>query len=934
MRPYYNILLVVVFGVVLQLRGQCPPRTAIWQQLETISTQLTGNQLIEKTTLLKKQCEDCRYQQDSVYAKVIHILGRTYWYIGDLKQAKELTQQAININASGGKLTKPANCANSYFNLGRIERLLNHPEAAEIAFKKTIEYGERYPERKEQILKAYQQLANLYNVRGDYQTCIRYAEIGARLAQMQANTSFQVNNLLEKVQALIILKRFDEAAVLIKSTEKIALQSKDTAIIGFTLTQLASINESQGRLIEAVSFYKNALQTYQRQLLLKPDDRDAAYNCGAVCNNMANIYFSKFKKYDEAINYYRQALNYVNDDFAYARILGNIANTYIQKKDFKAAVSTYQDALIKAPIGYANKNVEHNPSANTIRFSASKSYLISLISAKADAWLDYAKATKNDPVKLSNAIKTYALADSMVDFMRWEQTGSQSKLFWRNKTRSMYEHALEACFLSGNTEQAFHFLEKSKAVLLADKLNELGANQQLSSQQREQEAQLHQQIIDLQEKLVSTQKTAKALATDQAKLYQYQSQWEAFVRSLETTNPAYYRYKYDNGVVSLKYLREQILAKNQAFVSFFMGDSALYALTVKTSTTKLLKLPLSSQEYHRQAHEFLNISANRAALNAHYSTFQRLAYELYHKLWKPIGVSEQRVIVASDGEFLPFEALIVSPNSDDFLVKHQAFSYTYSARFLSTMDMFQESTTSIFQNLHTLWEGWENKGFLGMAPVSFGNGQAMLKGSEESLEKVREHFWGGQKFVKKDATKANFLTYAPKSRIIQLFTHADADSAEATEPKIYFVDSTLVLSELSRLERFNTDLLVLSACKTGVGHNQRGEGVYSLARGFAALGILSTVTTLWQVEDNPTYALTESFYKFLQEGLPKDEALQKAKLEWLAQGSAADKLPSQWAGVLLVGSAAALPSQQLWYWLGGLLVAIVIGILWRRRNAF
>ena len=46
--------------------------------------------------------------------------------------------------------------------------------------------------------------------------------------------------------------------------------------------------------------------------------------------------------------------------------------------------------------------------------------------------------------------------------------------FWRDKTRSLYENAIEACYLLNDPEKAFYFFEKSRAVLLNDQLNELG----------------------------------------------------------------------------------------------------------------------------------------------------------------------------------------------------------------------------------------------------------------------------------------------------------------------------------------------------------------------------------------------------------------------------------------------------------------------------
>jgi CHAT domain-containing protein len=56
-----------------------------------------------------------------------------------------------------------------------------------------------------------------------------------------------------------------------------------------------------------------------------------------------------------------------------------------------------------------------------------------------------------------------------------------------------------------------------------------------------------------------------------------------------------------------------------------------------------------------------------------------------------------------------------------------------------------------------------------------------------------------------------------------------------------------------------------------------GEGIFSFKSGFAALGIPSSVTNLWSVDDKSTYKITELFYKYLAKGLPLDIALQNAK---------------------------------------------------------
>jgi CHAT domain-containing protein len=78
------------------------------------------------------------------------------------------------------------------------------------------------------------------------------------------------------------------------------------------------------------------------------------------------------------------------------------------------------------------------------------------------------------------------------------------------------------------------------------------------------------------------------------------------------------------------------------------------------------------------------------------------------------------------------------------------------------------------------------------------------------------------------------------------------------------------------------ELVVLSACETGLGKQIRGEGLISLQRGFHLAGVRSTLTSLWKVDDAATKALMVEFYTNLWEKrLSKLEALRQAQLTML-----------------------------------------------------
>ena len=167
--------------------------------------------------------------------------------------------------------------------------------------------------------------------------------------------------------------------------------------------------------------------------------------------------------------------------------------------------------------------------------------------------------------------------------------------------------------------------------------------------------------------------------------------------------------------------------------------------------------------------------------------------------------------------------------------------------------------------------------------------------------------------------------------MVQLYTHA-SDSGYGGEPVIYFSDSVLSLSDLLPEKKPVSNLIVLSACQTASGKLYSGEGIFSFNRSFAALGISSTVSNLWQVNDRATYQLTELFYEFIADGLPLDIALQKAKLQFIKTNELTGyQLPFYWASPVLIGRSDAISSQKSveWKWATVLFMVLLSLCIWK-----
>ena len=116
-------------------------------------------------------------------------------------------------------------------------------------------------------------------------------------------------------------------------------------------------------------------------------------------------------------------------------------------------------------------------------------------------------------------------------------------------------------------------------------------------------------------------------------------------------------------------------------------------------------------------------------------------------------------------------------------------------------------------------------------------------------------------------------------------------------------DGILTAFEASGLNLVGTDLVVLSACETGVGEVENGEGVYGLRRAFQHAGARTIVMSLWKVPDKETRDLMDGFYKNWLAGQPKKDALRQAALKALnaCRADYGAGHPYFWAGFVMVG---------------------------------
>jgi CHAT domain-containing protein len=144
-------------------------------------------------------------------------------------------------------------------------------------------------------------------------------------------------------------------------------------------------------------------------------------------------------------------------------------------------------------------------------------------------------------------------------------------------------------------------------------------------------------------------------------------------------------------------------------------------------------------------------------------------------------------------------------------------------------------------------------------------------------------------FLGIEATEERAKAIGKGSRILHFATHTHLDDRFPLNSALvltmpdgfpeYRDNGLLQVWEIFEKVRLDADLVVLSACESGLGEEEGGEGLIGLTRAFQYAGARTVMASLWSVQDQATSDLMIRFYKHLRAGKPKDEALRQAQIE-------------------------------------------------------
>jgi len=918
------------------LPAQCPDAKYLSKRIDYFDkkTNLPAKTVLAELLPYQAIINDCPNKNDSTHILLLRVIAREYSRMGDHLKAVEYEHEAIAIiNSNLDKPSiKPVDLVNIYYFLSIFYDSLNNPREKRAAIDSCISIGIR--------LKSFSNFAFIrmmaivaqfnYDI-GDYHRCVEDAIACEKLASeyltsnVPEDRKFGIdlvsNSLGWHVKALLELNEYEEAENLIANKLEEYKKAGLKDYLGLIYGQKAELEIQKGN-------YPNALLFLNRSLSCEQEAGNH-FNCKQTLKDIGyEIYFKHLNDGDAALVYYRRALAYTNIDISEKSkdaiesldILANIAQVYIQKARYDSAFWYFQKAFDQIKPGTNETGILHARPEKLIELRKIH-YVTNLMIGKGDAYLQKYRKTR-DINELRKSILIYKVTDSLLDRIKVEQIEMESKLFWRKTSRRMYEHAIDASYLSGDMDDAFYFFEKSRAIILNDLLSE--QNWQTGKDIMEL-SQAKKNVLMLEREILTKDSTSQTTNEVQKELLDRRYQLDRLQQAVKRKNPLYYQSFLDSNHTTLKDVGNKILNDHQALLEIFEGESAVYALFITRQHIYFNKI--DKNDFDNFARSYISFIANAELLNSHVNEFISTANHLYKMIFKNCIVPQGRVIISPDGDYFPFEALVTDntkPGFPVYFIQDHAVSYTYSARYL--MNDFVNKENKAYGSV------------LGIAPVHYPYTASLdpLVGSDLSLGQVESYFKVAHNLVEGMASRNNFLQQFSKYCVIQLYTHA-SDSSDRREPVIYFSDSSLYLSELIQENKPSTQLIVISACNTGNGKLYQGEGIFSFNRAFASIGIPASVINLWSVDSKSTYRLTELFYRYLSAGMATDRALQSAKLEFMRSSGKQQSLPYYWAAAILVGKTDTIFMERAFPWKTVALVAVVLGLFffrilyWRNR---
>ena len=839
--------------------------------------------------------------------------GYVYSDLGQVKQAFDLYKQAISLWQSSNDGRGEAITLNA---IGRLYSRIGESQEALDFFQRAQQLIQPIGDPVWEAA-GLNGMAHIYNTLGESQRALDYYNRSLGLVRTGQYRSLEATTLGDIGRVYFSLGENAKALDHHQLALSIFRAIGDRRMEIVELKEIGKIYDSQGDIPKAFNYYERARSSYHKENDLRGES--------VTLNLIGRIYVARGQK-QEALACFRKALRLsqkAEDPQAQATALNNIARAERDSGNLVSALQRSQEAM--AVIESLREKV-NSPDLRTSYFAS--------VRQQHEFYID-----------LLMRLHQLKPADS---YSRAALEATE-----RSRARSLVE-ALIAARVGVRDNADPELLDRER------KLNQQfreAANRRLKTGSQEATAQAKapgREIDDLVWQLRDVQAQVRASS----------------IRHLMSTPTEPF---------TLKNFQEQVLDDNSVLLEYMLGEERSYVWAVTRTDVLSYELPPRDQIETAARKLTALLAANQPVANETFAQrqtrlagaaiqFSDAAASLGDLLLGPLQdkLGAKRLLIVPDGalQFIPFAALTVSPtiaksdprNRVPLVIDHEIV-YEPSASALTLMrkdrkesadrksiavfanPVFEADDPRVTRRAETTTDSSEGRQLFRDLGLADGKVPA-LPSSRDEAEAIMSFAprGTGLKALGFDANRASVTQpELAQYRIVHFATHGfvDYERPELSGLVLSLVDKNgqpedgyLRLQDIYNLN-LPVDLVVLSACNTGLGKDVKGEGLIGLTRGFMYAGAKGVVASLWKVDDEATAELMKRFYTgMFKQGLTPAAALRQAQLEmWQSKRW---HEPYYWAGFVIQGQydqKEIVPSQFPALWIFIVVAACSVGII-------
>ena len=879
---------------------------------------------------------------------------------GEFESALSLLNEALDL-CHQASLVAPG--ATVLLNMGQVLIDRGDQQDGVLRMEAALRVRQAIAARSVAVASAHERLAWAYLASGRIDDAAAQAREAVGLeADLAPRSAPHATTLATAGSVQHAIGNFDEALRLQRQALTIhqAIQA-DSLGVGTDLNNIGLIYHDIGDLRRAARYYTRALACFEARAPRSPAAATVHNNLGVVMRALGDLEAATHHL-DAALALDRQASA---RSPAVAADLVNIAGVLLARGDQQRALAYLSEAVdldSAAAPGSPARAASLAALATTHAEAGNLDAAIPLAREAMD--IDRSSAPRSDRMVsdltllgdllgqkgvLTEAIEVLTQAVGLVDSIRL-RTGTDGRrrefaLADRHATYRFLIAALLRRDREGDPEAAFLYAERARARTLRERLEREESATRQSGEipgLLAEEDQLRRRISVLRQSLTappSPGPSTKAIR-DVGEYERLEARLDDVIelrlaRAAPAGGPG--SVEIGPGLTDL----QRNLAANEIALCYHVGTKRVIAWLLTARSLRTYALPVTPERLAELVDQAtlpyregrLGDSPQPAAVGELASALLTLWYE------EPPGPAASHLIVVPDGRlaYLPFEILPL-PNGQ-MLTDRLTVSYAPS---LSTLIRLRARPVSSAPRTLVAFgdpvinqpgpaaadrPGEEGRAGLGGTTALTGDDPAALllpagcqlsplPGTRAEAQAIASLFGAaGTSFVGPDNTARQVKEAAPEYRIQHWATHSLLDEIDpdfsglvvspraGQQPGGGAADDLVTVHDLARLS-LRADLVVCSACQTGLGVVRAGEGTIGMAQALLAAGARCVVLSLWPVPDRPTRRLMLAFYQALRRGQPPADALRAAKADVRRRYPRIYRSPFTWAAFVVIGDGS------------------------------